>query len=254
MSAPFLMAEGMITYSLLQQSLDQRIDRETMEEATQGVASLGRADGALMHRDLFGIVVSCLPIEDALAFQRTLQAVGFATEVVSDRELPVLTEPFHVQRIDTDETGLAFTDAMGRVHRRGVEDWVFLAGGCLERTEVKVRKKKEKIYRRNSVTIEVTHINQEEKVPLFRLDFFFWKAPHRFSVILRDDTVFFYQGELRRRQRPESLLATIADLRVRIPRERAGSGLFRENLKPYYPSMAAYEEEIRWHFYQLTKR
>lgn len=253
MSAPFLMGKGMITYSLLQQSLDQRIDRETMEEATRGVASLGRADGALLHRDLFGIVVSNLPIEDALAFQRALQAAGYATEVVPDRELPTLSEGFTIQRIDVDDAGLAFTDAMGRVHRRGLEDWVFLAGGFLEKLDVRVEKKTQRVYQGRTVVIEVTHINREEKVLLFRLDFFFWKAPHRLSVILRDETVFFYQGVLQRRQRPESLLSAIKDLRERMPKERIGSGLFQEDLKPYYPSLAAYEEEIRWRFYRLAK-
>jgi hypothetical protein len=85
----------------LQVSLDQTIDRESLEEASVVVPSVARADCAHLQRDLFGIVVSNLPLEEARAFQAELKRRGFPTDVVADEELPVLHEPFTIQRIET---------------------------------------------------------------------------------------------------------------------------------------------------------
>lgn len=65
------------------------------------VPSVARADCAHLQRDLFGIVVSNLPLEEARAFQAELKRRGFPTDVVADEELPVLQEPFTIQRIET---------------------------------------------------------------------------------------------------------------------------------------------------------
>jgi hypothetical protein len=46
----------METFSLLQTSLDQTIDRQSMEEASVAVRSVARADCAKLQRELFGIL------------------------------------------------------------------------------------------------------------------------------------------------------------------------------------------------------
>jgi hypothetical protein len=52
----------MATFSLLQLSLDQTIARESLEEASAVLPSVALADCALLQRDLFGIMVSNLPV------------------------------------------------------------------------------------------------------------------------------------------------------------------------------------------------
>lgn len=78
----------MTTYSLLQVSLEQTIDRESLEMASDVVPSLARADCAHLQRDFFGIVVSNLPLQEATAFQAELKRRGFPTDLVADHELP----------------------------------------------------------------------------------------------------------------------------------------------------------------------
>ena len=102
----------MPTYSLLQISLDHRIDRESLEEASEGVPSVAKVDCALMARDLFGIVVSGLAFDEASAFQVALKRKGFPTELVADDEIPVLHDPFTIQRIEIRKSGLVFTAMM----------------------------------------------------------------------------------------------------------------------------------------------
>src|SRR6478736_4878733 len=108
----------MSTYSLLQVALDQTIDRAELEEASDVVNSVARADCAHLQRDLFGIVVSNLPLDEAQAFQTELKRRGFPTDVVADDELPVLHDPFTIQRIDIQKDSLVFTDTMGREQNR----------------------------------------------------------------------------------------------------------------------------------------
>ncbi len=85
----------MATYSLLQVSLNQTIDRESLEDASTVVPSIARADCSHLQRDLFGIVVSNLPIDEAKAFQAELKRRGFPTDLVADHELPMLHERLH---------------------------------------------------------------------------------------------------------------------------------------------------------------
>ncbi|MCS7048512.1 MAG: hypothetical protein NZ483_04365 [Verrucomicrobiae bacterium] len=82
-----------MSYALLQRSFDDTIDRRAMEEASVAVPSVARADCALLHRELFGIVVQALEREEALAFQAALRMRGLDTELVEESELPVLANP-----------------------------------------------------------------------------------------------------------------------------------------------------------------
>ena len=104
----------METFSLLQESLDQSIDRQALEDASDAAPSVARADCARILRELSGIVVSRLERDEALAFQAELQRRNFPTSVVADNELPVLHESFQIQRIEIRGEVLVLTDSIGR--------------------------------------------------------------------------------------------------------------------------------------------
>lgn len=127
----------METYSLLQTSLDQTIDRRSLEDASVAVPSVARADCARLQRELFGMVVSGLAYQEALAFQAELARRNFPTEVVADCDLPVLHESFQIQRIGCRGEVLVLTDSMGRERPRPLTDLVFLAAGFIEGVEFK---------------------------------------------------------------------------------------------------------------------
>lgn len=246
----------MSTYSLPQATLDQTIDRETLEEASDVVESVARADCAHIQRDLFGIVVSNLPLDEARAFQEELKRRGFPTDVVADDELPVLHEPFTIQRIDFDKDTLLFTDMMGRVQTRPMPDLVFVAGGFLTQNKLKSALMMETDAVRGPQArqprLEQQHRFQD--VPEFRLDFFFWSSPNRLRASVSADSMMFFSGRPVRLRDTALLLGAMMDLQEILPSERVGSGLRRTDTKNFYPSLRSYEEEIRWHFHRLKSQ
>lgn len=248
----------MSTYGLLQVSLDQTITRESLEEASDAVKSVARADCAAMQRDLFGILVSNLPLDEAQAFQAELKRRGFPTDVVADDELPVLHEPFTIQRIDIHKESLTFTDTMGREQTRAIADLVFIAGGFLTQSKMKsVMVMESSSPARLHAFQDPAHLeklHRVQDVPEFRLDFFFWSAPNRLRASVSADSLMFFRGRPVRLRDTALLLGAMMDLRELLPPERIGEGLKRSDTKTAYPSLKSYEEEIRWHFYRLTSR
>ncbi len=242
----------MSTFSLLQISLDQSIDRNSLEDASDVIPSLSRADCAHLQRDLFGIVVSDLPLGEALAFQAELLRRGFPTEVVADDLLPVLHEPFTIQRIDIQDGALQFSDSMGRLQRRSKDDLVFIAGGFL--TQKKMVSDIVLGPHRASSREWESRLEREhhyETVPEFRLDFFFWNEPNRLRASLSSASVVFFRGRLMQLKDTALLIGAMLDFQELLPAERLGEGLKRIETKTTYPSLHSYEEEIRWHFHQL---
>ena len=245
----------MSTYSLLQVSLAQAIARESLEDASVVVRSVARGDCAKLQRELFGILISGLAKDAATTFQAELKHRNFPTELVADEDLPQLHEPFTVQRLEVKGEVLLFTDFMGRIQTRTLTDLVFLAGGFLTQAEIKtdweVNVRGQTSIRGGAPSIEIEKRRWEEAEPEFRLDFFFWAAPHRLRLALTGSTAIFYQGQPLRLRHPDGLLQMMAELLKLLPRARVNAGLGRHDASPYYPSVSCYEEEIRWHFHRL---
>lgn len=246
------------TYSLLQVSLDQTIDRKSLEEASDAVPSVARADCAFIQRDLFGIVISELPFEDAKAFQVALEQRGFATKVVADCEIPVLQEPFTIQRINFGSDALIFTDMMGREQSRPLEDLFLATGGFLTQSKLKTVHVMESGNQEGGHrSLHFSRLERQfrtEEVPEFRLDFFFASSPNRLRAsISATSTIFFRERPLRLRD-TALLLGAMMDLQELLAPERVGSGLKRTDTKNCYPSLRSYEEEIRWHFHRLKSQ
>ena len=247
----------MSTYSLLQLTLDQTISREDLESAATVLETLARPDIAKLPRELFGIVASGLQWEEANAFRVELARYSYQTEVVADDDIPFLTPSYAVQRIAWNPPAYEFTNAMGRTQVRRLPEAVFLAGGYLSDTELKIE---------TSASIEakpsqhgsypsytITRQRKMISVPQFRLDFFFSTAPHRIHVLITPENVAFFQDQPLRLRHPRNIMDAREELRTFFPPERLTNGMLQEDTHPFYPNMTSYEEEIRWRFYQLNK-
>ncbi len=243
----------MATYSLLQVSLAQTIDRQSLEDASVVIPSVAKADCAKLQRELFGILVSGLEADEARLFQIELHHRNFPTELVADHDLPRLHEPFTFQRLEVSGDVLNFTDSMGHTRMRKMSDLVFLAGGFLVELEMRVEKSlKLKTSGKGSYPGYVLHRKTEMKtVPKFILDFFFSNEPHRLQAKIIPENVVFHQGIPLRLKYPEQIVAAMAQLRLLLPRDRLNSGLLRNDAAAAYPNFESYEEEIRWKFYRL---
>jgi hypothetical protein len=244
----------MSTFSLLQLSLDQSIGRHAFEDASAVVASVARVDCAMLHRDLYGVVVSNLTKDEALAFQTELAQRNFPTALVADSDLPVLQESFQVQRIELQEGNLALTDSMGHLRVRPVGDLYFLAAGFVKRLHFNSdwdQHLESGIDSHGSVRLVTERTHHEESELEFRLDFFFKSTPARQHTNLCKDSIIFYQGNallLRDFEGLVELSKAMADL---LPAEAVNRFLRNPESHGHYPTFHSYQEEIIWHFHQL---
>lgn len=243
----------MPTFSLLQISLDQMIGRDSFLETAEGTETVAKTDLVQHHRDLFGIVVSRLPHGDAVRMKAALDARGFPVEIVDDAELPPLPADFQVQRVETEGEWLRFTDSMGRVTSRALADLVFLSGGYLMRTRVKPgnvlnpNRGRQRGYGEDGVE----RIYREEPEKEFRIEFFFWTTPQRMKLSLIATNAIFVNGRHIQLHKEEDIATTVAEIRAVLPVERSNTGI--RSSKILYPSLHAYDEEIRWHFHRIAK-
>lgn len=247
----------METFSLLFKSLDQTITRESLEEASDAATSVARADCPRLLRENSGILVSRLPGDEAHAFQASLAGRGFETEVVSDALLPVLHETYQIQRVETRDEVLVLTDSLGRERVRPLTDLVFLAAGFLNRIEFKTELHQRLDFRGHEgrgagmPKLVTERELKEETEQIFRMDFFFWAEPNRFHLLLTNETSIFHQGAPIRMKLRVAIERMMSDLAKLLPPERLNRPM-RDPLQPrVYPSLASYENEIRWHFQRL---
>jgi hypothetical protein len=243
----------MPTFSLLQISLDQTIGRDSFLETAGAAETVAKADLAQYHRDLFGIVVSGIPHGDALRLKAALDARGFPVEIVDDAELPPLPVDFQVQRVGADGEWVRFTDSMGRVTSRALADLVFLSAGHVS----KLRPKSENVlnstmnWRTRDLEPRIERVYGEEVEKEFRIEFFFWTEPQRLKMSLAAAKAIFVNGRAVQLHKQEDLATSIAELRALLPDARLNTGIRLP--ATVYPSLRAYEEEIRWSFHQITK-
>jgi hypothetical protein len=245
-----------MTYSLLLHSLDPKPTRQELEEISVKVPSVARADCAYMLNDWFGIAASGLPLEDAQAFQAGLRGKGIASDVVADLDIPSLHHDFRCQRIDLHGSSVTLTTAMNRRQDRDKGELVFAAAGFVDRektgsttvTDKELRWTADFVPHTTNVTRSAMKFEERR---YFRIDLFFSTDPHRVSLEIDKETVCFYGERPIRLKNATELLVLMVDLQSLLPPERLNGTLRDLALDRIYPTMHAYEEEIRWAFYRL---
>jgi hypothetical protein len=206
-------------------------------------------------RDWFGIVISGLVIEDATVFQAGLRTLGCETDIVPDADIPSLHPDFRCHIIELTGESIILTTAMNRRQERTRDEFVFAAAGIVERErsvsdyemQPEVR-----FFEGGAYTVQVpTRVSKPVEKDYFRIDLFFTNAPHRISLEMDRDSVITYGGRPLRMKNRTELTVLLVDLASLLPPERMNRGLRELSTETLYPSMHAYEEEIRWSFYRL---
>ena len=244
-----------MSFSLLLHALEPKPDRKVLEKITVEVPSIARADAAGILRGWFGIVSSGLSLEDAQAFHAGLRTLGCETDIVPDGDIPSLHQDFRCHLIDLTAETLILTNAMNRRQERGRDEFVFAAAGIVERerpvsdyemqTEVRY-------FEGGAYTTQVpTRVSKTVEKDYFRIDLFFSREPHRISLEMDRDSVITYGGRPIRMKNRTELTVLLADLGSLLPPERMNRGLRELSTETLYPSLQAYEEEIRWSFHRL---
>ncbi len=249
----------METFSLLQKSLDQTIDRLSLEDASDAAPSVARADCARLHRELNGILISGLSRTEALAFQAALAGKDFPTDLVADKSLPQLHESYQVQRISRTTETLVLIDSMGRIQSRPLADLVFLAAGHLKRIEFKTTWNQHLDFgggsgdRHGGMPRFVTEREFTEETELeFRIDFFFWSSPNRIHLALGKENAIFHEGLPLRLKNDAALKSLLTSLSPLLPSERLNVCMRDPSVARIYPNLQSYEKEIRWHFHRIA--
>jgi hypothetical protein len=241
-------------FSLLQLSLDQKIERRAFEDASDSVPSVARADCAMLHRHLYGIVASNLPEQDARAFQAELAQRDFPTLVVPDRELPLLEDSFQIQQIEVREQNLVLTDSMGHPRIRPVAELVFLAAGAVSRLHFKSgwnQHLDSGIESHGAARLVTEHELYEKSEIEFRLDFFFSTRPERQHASASAESIIIYQGTPLSLRDSDGLRALTTAMAELLPPERLSPLFHHPGFHPHYPTLRDYQNEIRWHFHRL---
>ena len=245
---------AMNTFSLLQLSLDQKIDRRDLEDASLSVTSVSRPDCAMLHRQLYGIVVSNLPEDEALAFQEELSQRDFPTVVVADSELPLLQDSFHIQRIELQDGNLVFTDSIGHSRIRPVAELEFLAAGVVSRLHFKSVWNQHLDYGIESsgaARLVTEHELYEESEMEFRLDFFFNTSPERQHASACAVSMIYYQDTPLRLPDTDGLRELATAMAALLPAKRLSSYFRNPASHPSYRTLRNYQNEIRWYLHGL---
>jgi hypothetical protein len=248
-------------YSLLLHSLEPKPTRQELEEISADVPSIARVDSGGILKDWYGIVISGLPLPEAYAFQASLKVRGIETDVVDDLDVPALYHGYRCQGIVIDSDGIALTDAMGSCQVRAISDLVFVSAALLKRDKT-TRKQEQRIlttrtYRPLGGIYSTEHMawmentSKVEDALCFRADLFFTTAPNRISFEIHQNNVMIYNGLRVRLQETAGITEVMSGLKSLLPPERTNEALRKMPLHMLYPSMHAYEEEIRWMFYRL---
>jgi hypothetical protein len=249
------------TYSLVQTELGAAIDRQTLEDASVAAPSVGRADCARISRELFGVIVSGIPIEDALAFRAALLARKFSVEIAADRDLPRLPDgQFFNSLAVSDDGALMFSDVLGRREVCRADEMLLLAAGFMRRLRAKTEFKEVRIpyqrgttdFDRNGNLVERQH--NLVSVPEFRFEWFIKRKPHRLRLMLDDNTHFVWNNHTLRLGKPDAIRAFMKTWRRHAPRVPWNLGLTNSGDDFEYPGRRAFENEIRWRFYKLKQR
>jgi hypothetical protein len=246
-------------YALLQRSLDQTIDRESLEDAAVASRSIPRPDCARLQKELFGIVVDNLDREHALALQGELNRRNFPTDVVDQAQLAALNEPASGQEFKITSQALVIVDLYENEVEYPWEKFVFAAAGYVLRiADRPVGTHLEPAtdpFRARYGGVEVVVDRKLQNVPQFRSEWFFDTEPYRLQWIWdRESIVRVNQAPIRLREH-EKFVLLLQQLTSFLPAERLNGGVRKLSTGGYfvYPSVHAFEEEIIWSFYQLMR-
>jgi hypothetical protein len=207
---------AMNTFSLLQLSLDQKIDRRDLEDA----------------------------------FQAQLLEKNFPTALVPDSELPLLPDSFHIQRIELNEESLVFTDSLGHSRVRPLAELKFLAAGVVSRLRFKSEWNQHLdcgIESTGTARLVTEHELYEESEMEFRLDFFFNTSPERQHAAACTESTIHYQDTILRLRDMEGLRGLATAMAALLPAERLSSFFRNPESHPSYRTLRNYQNEIRWY-------
>ncbi len=227
--------------------------------ATEG---LKRPDCARLLRELFGIIAGNLSQTDALALQAALKARNITTEAVDETVLPVLPLPRRVRSLKLVEDGITLVDIYDRETSYEWQHIVFAAGGGLLHLKSVQDQALKEVYvpggrgGASDVRTVIVTGHHFENVPEFRLELFVPTESPRVQWVLTKDWVLTVNDAHLRLRDGDQLASLLGALGNALAPEHVNLGIKKAMAsEPFrYPSVHAFEEEIVWSLYQMTRK
>lgn len=251
-----------MAYAIVQQTLEQTIDRKLLEEASVHVPSVARADCARIGSQLFGIVVTGLTRDEAIAFQTALEHYDFPTEVIPQENLPLLSPPKFRRGIQFQPHGFVAIDGLGREDGYPWEEVQFAAGGFLDTLQIQTKNELEWNHEyspsrgRVGSAVHIRQRHEDVKEREFRLEFFLSCEPYRLQFRAGKETVFRFDGAMLRYRQQDQFQAILHRVAGIVPPDSQNLGLLSagQGQEFTYPSIPAFEEEVVWQLFQRLRQ
>jgi hypothetical protein len=119
-----------VRYALMNRN-SEPVGQDTFAHAFRGVPGLTPVDAKVIGNPESGMLVRKLTLDQALALQANLKAVGSHTEVVPEIALPVLAESKIVRSLEFSAETLTLRDVMQQSTTIANQDFKLLAAGSV---------------------------------------------------------------------------------------------------------------------------
>jgi len=212
----------------------------------------------MLQRELFGIVVRRLDLDNARAFQGALGGYGFETELVADDALLALPASFGATGLRLEPDAIAVADVYGRERIVPARACVFAAAGRVARLHETRKATEEMVVGGSRYGARIAgrpglRSAWTDDDDQYRIELFFTADPLRVECAIGNDRVARLNGVAVRLRDRDALESFLGLLRSRLPPGRVNRGLERAGGagEPHYPNLRSFEEEIVWHFHRL---
>lgn len=255
-----------MAFALVQKDLSP-VPAEKLKAAFRLLPQLIDSDAAAMAKDAYGILVEKLSYEDAAALQRSLAAQGVSTEVVDEGRFVALPPPLRVIWGECGTNGFTFNDPRGQANTIGWDTFVLIAAGEVRRFEWKSKVKKSVRYHVTPIgtgygtvayPVEKRRLTKkEERNYRLMVEVFTSTRPGRLRI-MGDEFHYEYLGARMAGRASTNFGLLVGDLASHASGVVLNRGTYflRRNpeAKPFrYPTVHAFEEEIRWLFWRTGK-
>lgn len=247
-------------FALLQTTLD-RPAVEPLQRAFRSVRCLTDADAHSLANDAYGILVKGLNAADAAALQAALKSEAVLTEVVAERDVPILPQSKTLKRADCTPDALLAYDPVGRTIPIRWADVTLVAAGNVRLTHFTTERRNVPVPtwgRREGSggEFEPAYRSRETSSENLVLDVILRRAVFRFHI---EGARFNYSGLGARKtgDTPADFALLVGELCRCAPHALVNRGVFqlREGAAPMsYPSRNAYHEEIAWLLWRASQR
>jgi hypothetical protein len=119
-----------VRYALMNRGTEP-VEQDTFARAFRGVPGLTPVDAKVIGNPESGMLVRKLNLDQAIALQTNLKAVGSHTEVVPEMALPVLAESRIIRSLEYSAETLTLRDVMQRSTTIAKQDFKLLAAGSV---------------------------------------------------------------------------------------------------------------------------